>query len=317
MSSYVLPRQKEMETVIFEEGSWRLALFRIALGLQKTFVRGTGPVVRFARRRLGERYIRCSSLLGSPVWVCPNHSIGNEVVNAGTYEPSCMAVIKRFSQAGFSYVDVGSNIGLHLLQACESSSNPAAAFHGFEPEPRMFEVLSRNCERFTVSERVHLHAKAVGSVTGKASLFVSTTWNQGNHSLCPRPGNEASLPCEVTTLDSELGSRPEQFRKTLLKIDVEGLEVAVLKGAGDFLSQVSNLAVLCEASADNLARAGYTLQDLAEALRACGLTKGYEVRDDADYLIPWSIDRGFRGSISNVLLLRGAQAFAVVAEGSE
>lgn len=281
--------------------------------LQKTLVRGTGPVVRFARRCLGERYVRCESLLGSPVWVCPNHSIGRAVADAGTFEPSCMAVIKRFSQAGFSYVDVGSNIGLHLVQACESSSNPAATFHGFEPEPRMFEVLSRNCERFTVNERVHLHAKAVGSLTGSASLFVSTTWNQGNHSLCPRPGNEASLPCEVTTLDLELGSLAEEFGKTLLKIDVEGLEVAVLQGARDFLSRVSNLAVLCEASADNLARAGLSLQDLAEALRECGLTEGYEVRDDVEYLIPWSIDRGFPSSFSNVLLLRGAQAFAVVA----
>jgi FkbM family methyltransferase len=226
----------------------------------------------------------------------------------GTYEPSCMELIKLFSEAGFSYVDVGANIGLHLQCACEYSRNPLAFFHGFEPEPRMFEVLSKNCERF-VNKNVHLHPKAVGAEIGKANLFVSTTWNQGNHSLCPRLGNDYSISCDVTTLDSELSCIEKPLDKTFIKIDVEGSEIDVLLGSRQFISHIENLAILCEASQENLSRAGYSLSDLVETFRSCGLTRGYEVRDDRVGLIPWSLDSGFRGSMTNVLLLRGIEAF--------
>ena len=62
----------------------------------------------------------------------------------GRYEPEVSSVIQAFIRVGFSFVDVGANIGLHTLAAAFARTNDGQRVIAFEPEPSTFELLQRN-----------------------------------------------------------------------------------------------------------------------------------------------------------------------------
>ncbi|HWQ90719.1 MAG TPA: FkbM family methyltransferase [Clostridia bacterium] len=297
-----------MPFVKFDDTSWRSASFRAVLWLSKHLPRGMGPLLKMARSVVGERYIKIRRQSASPIWLCPNHSIDYEALFGPGYEPSTAVLIRRYVAAGFHYIDVGANIGLHLVEACHAAKSSSSMCFGFEPEPKAFQVLQRNCESSGYKGAIRLQNKAVGAKIGDAQLFVSTTWNQGNHSLCPRPGNHASTSCAVTTLDHELLSKKDQLASIFLKIDVEGWEVDVLRGARNLLCAANNVAILCEASEPNLRRAGKSLKQLADMVEELGFSYYYEVVDGQKGLAQYPIARAFRMPIGNIFLVRGPDA---------
>jgi FkbM family methyltransferase len=124
-------------------------------------------------------------------------------------------------------LDVGANKGVWtyaLLQA-------GCRVHAFEPNPKMFGVLNR-----WAHDRAQLHPIALSDTTGEAVLMipkrVNGYSNQGA-SLSPDTlGDEdfGSVTVETRRLD-DCGIADVGF----IKIDVEGFELQVLKGAAETL----------------------------------------------------------------------------------
>ena len=54
------------------------------------------------------------------VWICPAHTMGTQIFFNGVYEPVIIRIVRKFVGAGYSFVDVGANIGLHTLAAAFS-----------------------------------------------------------------------------------------------------------------------------------------------------------------------------------------------------
>lgn len=168
--------------------------------------------------------------------------------------------------------DVGANVGQFAKEVRREV--PGAIIHSFEPHPKTFEVLVRS----KADDRMFHYCLALGDRTGPVSFF-----DYGKHcdinSLVPdsRVTTQFGMSSTEITVD---GSTLDDFcadhrinRIDFLKIDVEGAELLMLKGAQGMLSAGQIMAVYCEfndldAAAD---AAGGGLIPIAHYLRDFGL----------------------------------------------
>jgi len=132
-------------------------------------------------------------------------------------------------------IDVGANTGFYALLATRAS--PDVCVLAFEPYGPVYEVLGRNIAANAIRGRIESLPLALSDRAGNATLYVPTQ----EHGLMEtsssleeefRPGHSEALVVETRTLDTFLASHPRaDERITLIKVDVEGHEAAVLAGA--------------------------------------------------------------------------------------
>jgi FkbM family methyltransferase len=115
-------------------------------------------------------------------------------------------------------IDCGSNIGMSILYF--RLIYPSAVIEAFEPDPKTFEILKRNIQ-YNKIKSVILHNTALGNKTGTTSFFRST--KSTNSSLLRPDESIETLMVPIQQLSTALTERV-----SILKIDTEGSEVAVI-----------------------------------------------------------------------------------------
>jgi len=133
--------------------------------------------------------------------------------------------------------DVGAHIGVFANRVAKMIG-PNGMLLSFEPEAENFGFLQANI-RMNRHSNVIAFRKAMSSSKGTRPFRVSGTGASGGHTLEIAPASPSSHPfrsvlteVECDTLDSALRERGIK-RLDFLKIDVEGHELEVLKGAED------------------------------------------------------------------------------------
>jgi FkbM family methyltransferase len=147
---------------------------------------------------------------------------------AGIYEAEKQRLLQRFVRRGDCVFDVGANAGFFTLLASELVG-PGGQVVAFEPLPRNVAYLQRHLRMNRVSN-VRLCAAAVGDAAGTALFTIAGHPSMGSLSA------RGTLPVHVVTLDDFVDNkrlRPPQ----VIKIDVEGAEAAVLRGAAEILTR--------------------------------------------------------------------------------
>ena len=152
-------------------------------------------------------------------------------------------VIRRHLAPGDIACDIGANKGSFIYWlSCWVGDGRVVAF---EPQPELARDLAHVCRTIGLGN-VKVEAKAVYSHSGQQELFLPKGHQPGASLL-----HAAVEADSFTTLSVPLVSLDEYFadsdRVTLLKIDVEGAEFGVLKGATRILRQHAPLLVFeCE-----------------------------------------------------------------------
>src|ERR1700743_3070653 len=172
-------------------------------------------------------------------------------------------VIRHHVRSGDIVCDIGANKGsfiLWLSRWCGSGRVVA-----FEPQPEFAGRLAEVCRAIGL-DNVRVEAKAVYSHSGDQELFVPSGHSPGA-SLTHKAAEAASF----TTLSVPVVALDDYFdaidKITLLKIDVEGAELGLLKGAERILRQHAPLLVFeCE----NRHLAPGTVGDVFSYLEALG-----------------------------------------------
>lgn len=164
-------------------------------------------------------------------------------------------------------VDVGAHNGEYAT-AARSAFGDRMTLHCFEPSPETFTTLQA---RVGAHPRTTCHRLALGDEPGVASLFsqaASSAFTSLHAETFSLAGQEISRvdEVEVQTLDN-LAAPLRLDRIDLLKVDVEGHELAVLKGARRLLEAGSVAAVQFEFGERNLASRSFLL-DFVELLGA-------------------------------------------------
>jgi len=185
--------------------------------------------------------------------------------------------------------DVGANAGLYTLWGARRVG-PGGRVHAFEPYSRARETLSRNLRR-NGFENVDVVPAAVSANDGVVTLVADSRDSGLTSRYARHPG--VSLVVPAITLDAYFAARR---MPRLLKIDVEGMEAEVLRGARRVLGSDRAPAVVFEANPALLARAGTSYLEVKSWLASMG---GYEIwslrtrgleRENAETPVPGSMN---------------------------
>jgi FkbM family methyltransferase len=189
-----------------------------------------------------EKYNRLILLLGMRGLGIRNRR--TEYLSGETY--FVRKLIPRLDKPGAIVVDVGANEG-DFTQVVLTHSSHLNVF-GLEPHPQTFERLQ---QRFRNNDRVQAVNCAAGAMTASLPLYdYEDRAGSQNASLYKEYIEQTSsrkarsFTVTVRALDDLL--RQERERICLVKIDVEGFELQVIKGAAAILSSSSLEAVILE-----------------------------------------------------------------------
>lgn len=142
----------------------------------------------------------------------------------GYYEKHELDVFDDLSKLSTTMFDVGANIGMYSIIA--ATNNQKIRCYAFEPVSENQELLRRNIQLNSVSSRVKLVKYAASDSTGTATIHLSETMS-GTHSLSVDHGGEKR---QIDTITIDEYCTRHALKPNLIKIDVEGHEVNVLRG---------------------------------------------------------------------------------------
>ena len=145
--------------------------------------------------------------------------------------------LRRLLQPGQKVIDIGANYGVYTLSMAKAVG-PVGCVWAFEPAAATAALLAQSIDanRFA---NVVLDRSAVSCVAGSAQLSTNTH-SELNAVLHGPPGTAVSETVSLVTLDGCL-DRYGWSDIEFVKIDAEGEEANILKGASRFLSELSPL----------------------------------------------------------------------------
>lgn len=225
--------------------------------------RGKGRLLSVLRLPQRERRVR---VFGYDVELDTREFI-QRMIWLGDFERWETGVVRRTLEPGGCFVDVGANVGYFSLLAASRVGRRGRVL-AFEPSPYAFERLTKTILSNRI-EQIQAFAHALGAARGHAELQF-TGQVQANHtpSLVPQPGAR-TVRVEVKPLDDILDELRVRH-VDLMKVDVEGFEPSVLRGAEESLRAGRVAAVLIELNEPWLARAGSSGAEVRAMLEGFG-----------------------------------------------
>ena len=164
-----------------------------------------------------------------------DHVIGLNILR-GQYEQDEIRFMRGLLEPGDSAVDIGGHIGFFTMQMA-AAVGPRGRVYAFEPLDANADLLERSISENGFGDRVHFQRAAVGAAPGIATLtFAAETLNSGGAYLLPDGGvpltGNRRKDVPLVALDALDLRRPLRA----IKMDVEGAEPQVLRGAAGILA---------------------------------------------------------------------------------
>ncbi|WP_452226391.1 FkbM family methyltransferase [Lacinutrix cladophorae] len=153
----------------------------------------------------------------------------------GTYEKGTLDVIGKILKKGDMFVDVGANIGLMSIFASRTVEQEGKVI-AFEPNPLTKKILESNVALNKI-ENLKIAGLALSNENKKSKIYDRWDVNRGGASLIKPSKPTNSYDIEEVKF-SDYFNNGEQIK--LVKIDVEGYELDVLKGASQFILTSKN-----------------------------------------------------------------------------
>lgn len=220
-------------------------------------------------RAVGIRQIVAKSGLGYP-FVCRIGDLSEHpFYHRHAYQKElelCAAWLRQGSEAPIIY-DIGANDGFFSCQLAQMLGREPVKIYAFEAVPVTFAGLVTSVQRLDLQEKVYPISAAVMDHLGPTRM----SYSQQN-SLCAqvtpnglngRIGDQVAHAAGMTLdkFHAFTGAFPQ-----LLKIDVEGSEPAVLRGAQSLLARAGRPAILFEYNPTTLAECGESIEAFSQLL---------------------------------------------------
>jgi len=190
----------------------------------------------FGREESPSRKLK--TVWGAAITVNESETIGRSISHFGVYDLVLTECLWRLAGPGQVALDIGANIGYFSLLLAKKMG-PSGKIYSFEPHPSIFNKLSNNLKDFS---SCHLKNEALSDKKGEMKLFVPKDFS-GNEGTATfernqlKNGSVSEIPVNVEVLDEVIGDN----KIDLIKIDVEGHEASVFKGAERVLKRTTHV----------------------------------------------------------------------------
>ena len=206
----------------------------------------------------------------SLVFHCPNQLTRDRASSVLTKEPGTISWIERFAD-GSTYWDIGSNIGTFALDAAAVRN---CSVYAFEPAAHNFYILQKNIIANRLDKNVKALAVAIDDRRKISDLFMrDDEFGSALHvfgtnvdytgSRYTESHLQGCLGISIDALCSDFGMDPPNY----VKVDVDGLERAVVSGGLKTFADPRCRSVLVELDLNDKSEVGF----IQDALHSCGL----------------------------------------------
>lgn len=201
------------------------------------------------------------------------------------FEPDVCEFFRKVVKPGQVVFDVGANVGQFTLLLAKRVG-AFGCVHAFEPAPEEYRKLCANVSLNGFSNVLTNHV-AICDRVGETVLRTAGPglglYNSLGRPLVSSQIGDISVPC--TTLDCYVHARGVP-RVDLLKVDVEGAELAVLRGAAQLLSRSDAPVIVCEFSDLTGTDIGHSTRELRRCLEAFAYRHIYRYSLERGCLVP-------------------------------
>lgn len=225
-------------------------------------------LVRLARA-LGEGPAEAAigAAWGGMFQVSPRETIGKSLWQTGIYDLTVSEVLWRLTPRGGVAVDVGANLGYTSVLLAKRVGD-AGRVVAYEPNEELSDRLHGNLVRNQVADRVELRGCALSERPGTGRFIVpeSAEANEGLGRLAEGDDQGMGKTVELSSIDHDFPTDDID----VLKIDVEGHEAAVLRGAERSLREGRTRHVVFEEHEGPTSETCQLLQSWGYELRQLG-----------------------------------------------
>jgi FkbM family methyltransferase len=184
----------------------------------------------------------------------------------GEYELSVTKIIKEIVRESDVCIDAGANFGWY---ATLLSSLGVREVHAFEPVLPTFHKLEKNFELAGKPKNFVVNNLALGDEIKKIKLHVFDNQPDGHASISTMENNNfTEYEAEMTTLDNYLSKNLADERQVnFIKVDVEGAEMLLLRGAQNLFNQTVPPMLVMEMALATSRHFGYKPNDLIKYIQ--------------------------------------------------
>jgi len=195
----------------------------------------------------------------------PQYHMG--LLDRGIFESEETRIVMDSVHPGHVAIDAGANYGWYTT-LLSRLVGPAGTVHAFEAMPSTTGTLRKNCT-LNGCDNVLINQCALGDHIGTTVIYDHPGGASGDASLFPLvPGEGHAFTCEMQTLDNYF-MQTGLSRCDFIKCDIEGAELAFLKGARNVLKQ-HRPTILLEINPWVLQRSGTDGMEVLEEIRQHG-----------------------------------------------
>lgn len=154
-----------------------------------------------------------------------------------TREPISTKIMKTWCTPGSVVLDIGANIGYYTILAAKNVGKKGKVY-AIEPAKYSYSLLKKNIKLNNL-KNVKLYNIAFGDYNGKLKIYIEEASNYNSPIPVGKKNEIEVVPCyKIDTFFKKMKRKPD-----IIKIDVEGYEYNILKGAEKTLNHVEKIFV--------------------------------------------------------------------------
>jgi FkbM family methyltransferase len=210
------------------------------------------------------------------LWFSPQSEIGKSLYYTGTFEPEELSLLRRIVKHDDIVIDIGANMGSHAIAMAKKTVN--GKVYAIEPAQSNFDLLQRNIEINHLTNIVPLRT-AVGEKSGTQEMNIYEDQAFNSMLVLNRKKAVGKEIVQVLSLD-DLREQEHISKIDLIKIDTEGYEMSILKGAKKILSSEKKPILIVEINEENIKPLGLNQSDVINYIVSFGYKSSPITNDD-------------------------------------
>jgi FkbM family methyltransferase len=216
-----------------------------------------------AKARWGSHWGYCSAGNGTSIRVDLNDRI-EQLMWGHCYENHIQQCLLALLSPGCVYAEVGAHIGYHAVLGA-SIVGPTGKVYAFEADPRNFERLQEQLRTFAWATAINKAAwiRSGSVIFERSSQAGESGWGTVTEVRDLKKGEHISV--SAVSLD-DWAEEHKIERVAVIKVDAEGSEVGILRGARNFLNR-TKATVITEVNNTLLRQGEQSSDELVGILR--------------------------------------------------